>query len=213
MANREPPVETLGRPGAVAVLLPILRRLGIRRMVGERCPRQWCKGATQGQIAELFLRHIRQDERRWPRYHWQAWVVEKDLATKQPDWHVAVFPGAQGYNDLCLADDGLVYGIADSRRFFVFDAAQRAVVYQKDVSGELGGISGGQGPRIFVRTPDKRVYLLFGKGIVKLDPKTYALKLVATSPVPVSVGGDYFDGRIYFASGSHVYSWKVPAAE
>jgi hypothetical protein len=27
--------------------------------------------------------------------------------------------------------------------------------------------------------------------------------------VPIGPGGDVLDGRIYFGSGSHMYSWKV----
>ena len=33
--------------------------------------------------------------------------------------------------------------------------------------------------------------------------------MLAESPVPIGSGGDYLDGRIYFASGSHVYSYGV----
>jgi len=80
MSAHEPHVETLVMPGAVAVILPILRRLGIRRIVDELCPMQWCKGATHGQVAELFLLHILQNERRLPLYNLQSWVAEKDLA-------------------------------------------------------------------------------------------------------------------------------------
>jgi transposase len=80
MSDYEPHVETLVMPGAVAVVLPLLRRLGIRRMVDELCPMQWSKGATHGQVAELFLLHILQNERRLPLYQLQHWVAEKDLA-------------------------------------------------------------------------------------------------------------------------------------
>jgi transposase len=79
MSDREPHVETLVMPGAVAVVLPLLRRLGIRRIVDELCPMQWSKGATHGQVAELFLLHLLQHERRLPLYHLQGWVAEKDL--------------------------------------------------------------------------------------------------------------------------------------
>ena len=63
-----------------------------------------------------------------------------------------------------------------------------------------------------VAAPDKTVYILFVKGIARVDPETFAITLVAQSPVPIAPGGDYLDGRIYFASGSHVYSYKVPDA-
>jgi hypothetical protein len=34
--------------------------------------------------------------------------------------------------------------------------------------------------------------------------------MLAESPVPVEYGGDYLNGRIYFASGSHLYSYALP---
>jgi hypothetical protein len=52
--------------------------------------------------------------------------------------------------------------------------------------------------------------MLFGKGICRVEPGTFEIKLLAQSPVPVGVGGDYYKGRIYFANGSHLYSYKVP---
>jgi hypothetical protein len=35
--------------------------------------------------------------------------------------------------------------------------------------------------------------------------------MLAESPVPIGPGGDLLNGRIYFGSGSHVYSYQVPA--
>jgi len=43
----------------------------------------------------------------------------------------------------------------------------------------------------------------------KPEEKDDGQALVAPSPVPVGPGGDYLKGRIYFGSGSHMYSWKV----
>jgi hypothetical protein len=33
--------------------------------------------------------------------------------------------------------------------------------------------------------------------------------MLAESPLPVGPGGDILDGRIYFASGSHLYSYGL----
>lgn len=67
-------------PGAVAVVLPLLRRLGIRDIVDRLCPMAWSKSASHGQIAELFVLHLLQNERRVPLYRLQDWVAEKGLA-------------------------------------------------------------------------------------------------------------------------------------
>ncbi len=140
----------------------------------------------------------------------EAQLYLMDMATKQIKWHKAVFPGVQDYTDLCPGPGTLVFGLADRKRFFVFDWAKRKVVHEEIVSERFSLSTSAQGPRAFVRGPGDAIYILFLKGIVRLDPATFKLTMVAESPVPVACGGDYLDGRIYFASGSHLYSWKVP---
>ncbi len=139
----------------------------------------------------------------------QAELYIMDMATKAIDWHEPVMPGVQSYSDLCNAPNGLVYGVADWRIFFVFDPAKRKLVHKKDMSDTLGRTCTQQGPRIFVKDDRGATYMLFAKGIAKVDPKTYEVTLVAKSPVGIGPGGSFHAGRIYFASGSHVYSWGV----
>jgi hypothetical protein len=135
-----------------------------------------------------------------------------DLETKQIVWHAVCFPGVQGYTDLCRASTGLVYGVADRTRMFVFDPATRAIVYEKDLSGTLGHSISHQGPRVFVQGPHGELYMLFEKGVARVDLTTHEVTLLAESPVPIGPGGDYLDGRIYFGSGSHLYSYGVSEA-
>lgn len=139
----------------------------------------------------------------------EAELYIMDMATKKVEWHEVVFPGVQGYTDLCLGTKGLVLGFGDQKRFFVFDPATHKVVHNDDVEAKLGKTTSHQGPRVFVTAPDGAIYILFVKGIARLDQATFEITLLATSPVKVGPGGDYLDGRIYFGSGSHVYSYKV----
>jgi hypothetical protein len=53
------------------------------------------------------------------------------------------------------------------------------------------------------------VYILFVKGIAKIEPRTFRIRLLAKSPVPVLYGGDILRGRIYFANGAKVYSYEI----
>lgn len=142
----------------------------------------------------------------------EAELYIMDMETKRLDWHAAVFPGAQGYTDMCSGPNGVVYGVVDRRRFFVFDPGARRVVHRKELGAELGPTTSQQGPRVFVTAPDGAVYILFTKGIAIVEPETYAIRLLAESPVPIGPGGDILNGRIYFGSGSHVYSYRVPEA-
>jgi len=140
----------------------------------------------------------------------EAELYIMDMATKQIEWRQAVFPGAQSYTDLCTTPDGLVYGFADQQRFFVFDPAERRVVHEQHTATAFGPTVSQQGPRVFVRGPKNEVYVLFTKGIARIEPRTFQIKLIAQSPVRIAYGGDYLDGRIYFGNGSHLYSFKLP---
>ncbi len=137
----------------------------------------------------------------------QAELYLLDMASKKVIWHEPVLEGVQEYTDLCYDErNGMVYGFADRRKFFVFDPKARKVVHVRETDPCAGYQ---QGPRVFVVAPDKRVFVLFVKGIAVVDPKTFELKLLANSPVPITAGGDYLDDRIYFASGSRLYSFRL----
>lgn len=140
----------------------------------------------------------------------EAQLYIMDMATKKLEWHAVVFPGVQGYTDMCLGTDGFLYGIADRKRFFVFDPANRKVVHEEDTEAKFGLTTSHQGPRVFVRSPNGTIYILFVKGIARVDPSTFAITMLTASPVLIGPGGDILDGRIYFASRSHLYSYKVP---
>ncbi|HOZ48180.1 MAG TPA: hypothetical protein PLO37_18695 [Candidatus Hydrogenedentes bacterium] len=149
----------------------------------------------------------------------EAELYIMDLASKQLDWHKVLYPGAQEYTDLCYAPNGLVYAVADRKRFFVFDAAKREVIHEEDLDATFGPTTSQQGPRVFVLGDRAKagaegsvpaLYMLFVKGVAQVDLTTHAITMLAESPVPVGPGGDFLDGRIYFGSGSHVYSYQVP---
>ncbi|HNT34766.1 MAG TPA: hypothetical protein PKH07_07195, partial [bacterium] len=142
----------------------------------------------------------------------EAELYIMDMVSKKVEWHSAVFPGAQYYTDMVGMATGLVYGVADRKIFFVFDPVKRVVVHQSDVTAEFGLSIYHQGPRVFVPAADGSLYMLFVKGVAQVDLNTYAITLLAESPVPIHAGGDILDGRIYFSSGSHLYSYEVPAA-
>jgi len=134
-----------------------------------------------------------------------------DMESKRIVWHEVIFAGVHDYTDLCALPDGTVLGVADQRRFFVFDPAARSIVHEQDLESEFGLTTSQQGPRVFVVHPAGRVFMLFRKGIAAVDLESYSIHLLAESPVGVGPGGDYLDGRLYFGSGSHLYSYELPA--
>jgi len=133
-----------------------------------------------------------------------------DLETMKVVWHDRVMEGVSEYTDLWPALDGKVYGFADRQRFFVFDPASRVLEHERDTEAEFGPTCYHQGPRVFVRGSDGQIFILFAKGIAQVQPEApYEIRMLAESPVPIHAGGDVLDGRLYFASGSHLYSWDV----
>ena len=137
----------------------------------------------------------------------QLYII--DMATKKLEWKKVLFPGVQSYTDMCINPEGLVYGITDRKTFFVFDAEKKEVIHQQSLQAEFGLTTAEQCPRVFVHGPHKEIYILFAKGIALVEPHTYKIKWLATSPVPIDGGGDYLDGRIYFVGGSHIFSYQL----
>jgi len=150
----------------------------------------------------------------------EAELYVLDMATKKIEWHAVMIPGVQEYSEMQMGSDGLVYGIADFRvyepslmdeekLFFVYDPVARKIVYQETTAPVFGSMHLQQGQRKIVISPGGRVHLLFRKGIAAANLVTRKLAWVAQSPISIDTGGDWFDGRIYFASGSHLYSYIV----
>ncbi|MFC1526054.1 hypothetical protein ACFL6X_04495 [Candidatus Latescibacterota bacterium] len=133
-----------------------------------------------------------------------------DLDTKSVVWHEVIFPGVKAYTDLCALPDGKVLGVADQRRFFVFDPETRSIVYERDLEPDFGVTTSQQGPRVFVTVPDGRILILFRRGIGEVNLADYGIRMLTESPVGIGPGGDYLDGRVYFGSGSHLYSCELP---
>ncbi len=136
-----------------------------------------------------------------------------DLGTHAITWHAPILPEVNNYTDLYATESGIVYGVADQRHFFVFDPATKELIHQFDMEATLGSTISHQGPRVFVPGPDGELYMLFRKGVAQVNLETHEITLLAESPVPIGPGGDYHDGRIYFGSGSHLYSYAVPVSK
>ncbi len=132
-----------------------------------------------------------------------------DANTHEVRWRGAPVPGAKTITDLVVGSDGLVYGLADSVDLFVFNPNNRQVVSVNRFSKDLGPSVYAQGTRAFVKGADGSIYVLLYNGIGKVDTKAHTVTRVVSSPVRITVGGAAADGRIYFGSNNHLYSWKA----
>ena len=166
-----------------------LAALADRKLLGGTTTMAGTGGEKKANLAELYI---------------------MDMETKKMLWREPLLPDVQDYTDLHVAPSGLVYGYADRKIFFVFDPKTKSIVHKENTEDEFGLSSYQQGPRIFLTSDKNKTYILFVKGIAQIHPKTYKIKMLAESPVEISSGGDILNGRIYFAGGSHLYSYRLP---
>ncbi len=140
----------------------------------------------------------------------QAELYIFDVGAQRIVWHAVVIPGAKTYTDLAAGPRGWVYGIADRTTFFVFDPANRRMVHRAELPKPSGGVVTGQGPRALLAEADGGAVVLCSKGIARIAPGDFALAWLADAPIPITAGGDLKDGYVYFAGGSHLYSFRLP---
>lgn len=129
-----------------------------------------------------------------------------DWKTKKVVFRTVPVPGAAEVYSLEVGPDGRVYGVASGSRFFVFDPQKKAVVHSEDLSayGELVRPS-------LLAAWDKKIYGLFRKAIIRIEPGTLKIEKLADAPVPISMGFAIKDGILYFASGAHLWRFRIPA--
>ena len=153
--------------------------------------------------------------------------VAKIYVMKMPERKVifseALIPGTPQYRDLLVGENGLVYGLAGSNgnrpaadfymggdpTFFVFDPVKKEIVHLEELKRTYGPLTGGQAPRVMAKGPDGMIYVLFANCIAQIDPKTYAHKRVANSPVPINSGIAMADDTIFFSSKGTLWGYRI----
>lgn len=132
-----------------------------------------------------------------------------DAGTLKPIWRENVLPGTQTYSDLYKSGK-YVFGIADSKTFFVFDPSKKSVIYKEPIPDALGPVVTVQSPRVFIKKPgSNELYLICRKGLLKVNNASFKLETVAMSPVNIEAGGAWYKNKIYFISDSHLCSYQL----
>lgn len=128
-----------------------------------------------------------------------------DWATRKVVFQTVPVAGATDVFSLEVGPDGLVYGLtAPGSDFFVFDPATRQVVHRESLA-KYGGL-----PRpAFLRGPEGKLYGLFTGAIVRIEPQTFQHHKLADAPGPISAGIAILEDRLYFAIGSHLWSYGL----
>jgi len=106
---------------------------------------------------------------------------------------------------LQVAPNGLVYGLTSDSVLFVFDPKTRKVVHTAKLE-QWGSVP--RGDSLFMGTR-QRVYAQLSKTVLRFDPETFQPTVVVKSPVEISVAGPLLGGRLYFGSGTHLWSYEL----
>jgi streptogramin lyase len=127
-----------------------------------------------------------------------------DWPTRKVAFQTAPVPGASEVFAVEVGPDGLVYGLASGSKYFVFDPKIRKVVHTEDLSA-YGAL-----PRHpLILGPDKNIYAIFTKAVVRLEPGTFKNTKLADAPMGITAGLALVKGRLYFSSGSHLWSFDL----
>lgn len=139
----------------------------------------------------------------------QAVLYIMDIGTKKMEWHEPIVAGAREYNDLCMNKNGFVYGITNTQTFFVFDPSEKKLIKTTELEKGYGRTVYEQSPRIFVKDDKGQIYILFRNKIGIVNQEDFTIKTIADSPVPLTAGGTFLNGKIYFLSESHLCSFAL----
>jgi len=113
-------------------------------------------------------------------------------------------PEAKTILSLAAAVDGILYGITDNEKVFVFDSERREVkkIFDlgfkepREISLQLG--------------PDLRLYGLAKEAIFFIDPRNDEVSLVVKPSVPILSGMTMLGRKIYFGSGANLWEFEIP---
>jgi outer membrane protein assembly factor BamB len=105
---------------------------------------------------------------------------------------------------LAASADGMLYGITDNEKVFVFDVDKRVTKKVMDL--------GFKEPReISLRSgADGRLYGLAREAIFVIDTKDDQISLLAKPPLPISTGMAILGRKIYYGSGANLYEFEIP---
>ena len=126
-----------------------------------------------------------------------------DVDSRSKKFETVPVAGAGTIDDLIVAPNRLVYGIAGSK-LFVFDPVARQVVDTRSLP-----FSGTAYNSVTIAA-DGHIWGLATAGVFMIDPSTNVATLVAKSPASVTAGFAVDETGIYYASDATLYRYNFP---
>jgi outer membrane protein assembly factor BamB len=133
----------------------------------------------------------------------EAKLILWDPKEERKIFEIVPVPEAKAILSLAVTVDGMLYGITDNEKVFVFDSERREVKKIFDLGfKEPRGISLQLGP-------DLRLYGLAKEAIFFIDPRNDQVSLVLSPPVPIHSGMAMLGRKIYFGSGANLWEFEI----
>jgi len=134
----------------------------------------------------------------------EAKLILWDPKEEKKIFELIPVPEAKTILSLAATVDGILYGITNNEKVFVFDSEKREVKRIFDL--------GFKEPReISLQSgPDGILYGLAKEAIFIIDPKSDQVSLLAKPSVPITSGMAILGRKIYFGSGANLYEFEIP---
>jgi hypothetical protein len=134
----------------------------------------------------------------------EAKLMLWDPKEERKIFEIVPVPEAKTILSLEVTVDGLLYGITDNGKVFVFDPEKKEIrkIFDlgfkepREISLQLG--------------PDLRLYGLAKEAIFFIDPRNDQISLVMEPSVPVHSGMAMLGRKIYFGSGANLWEFQIP---
>jgi hypothetical protein len=134
----------------------------------------------------------------------EARIILWDPKEEKKIFEVIPVPEARTILSLATTVDGIIYGITNDEKVFVFDPEKREVRKIFDL--------GFKEPReiSLLLGPDLRLYGLAKEAIFFIDPRNDEVTLIGKPLVPIHSGMALLGRKIYYGSGANLWEFEIP---
>jgi hypothetical protein len=134
----------------------------------------------------------------------EAKLMLWDPKEEKKIFEIVPVPEAKTILSLAVTVEGLLYGITDNGKVFVFEPEKKEIrkIFNlgfkepREISLQLG--------------PDLRLYGLAKEAIFFIDPRNDQVSLVKEPSVPIHSGMAMLGRKIFFGSGANLWEFEIP---
>jgi hypothetical protein len=134
----------------------------------------------------------------------EAKLMLWDPKEEKKIFEIVPVPEAKTILSLAVTVEGLLYGITDNGKVFVFEPEKKEIrkIFDlgfkepREISLQLG--------------PDLRLYGLAKEAIFFIDPRNDQVSLVKEPSVPIHSGMAMLGRKIFFGSGANLWEFEIP---